>query len=117
MKRYAYVREQDPGLDAEFAAAETFGRTRLGAASLFWKNGLKWYTIPLDQVERIYRRVEFVYGKLCLGGSSYDIQRLMLVLKTGENVEIPVGDRMEKRAVALMQALRNAHPEIQYGKP
>ena len=48
MKKYTYVKNINESFDAEFAAAA-----------------------------RVYRRVEYVYGKICCGGDTYDIQQLV----------------------------------------
>ncbi len=116
MKKYTYIKNTDESVDREFSTAESYGQIKCGETVMFWKRGLKWYVISLSEVTRIYRRVEYVYGKICCGGDTYDMQRLVLVLKNGEELEIPVGDRMEKKAVELMEKLQKEHPEIQYGK-
>ena len=71
--------------------------------------------MPLANVQRIFRRVEPVYGKLCCGGHSFIIERLVLVLTDGTEVEIYIGDDVEPQAKALLQALQDTHPELQYG--
>ena len=116
MKQYLYIRQENTSLDTDFSSSTPYGKVRLGKNTIFWKKGFKWYQVELNQVQRIYRRVEHVYGKLCGGGDTYDIERLMLILKNGENVELVIGDRMTKEAVALMEHLQVSHPEIQYGK-
>ena len=116
MKKYLYTREPNTPKEQELKTASVYGKVRIGTKNIFWKKGFQWYTIELDKIQRIYRRVEHVYGKLCGGGDTYDIERLMLVLKDGEQVELVIGDRMEKEAVALMEYLQVTYPEIQYGK-
>lgn len=116
MKKYTYIKNTDESVDREFTEGESFGQVKCCETRLFWKRGLKWYAVSLSDVTRIYRRVEYVYGKICCGGDTYDMQRLVLVLKNGEELEIPVGDRMEKKAVALMEKLQSEHAEILYGK-
>ena len=115
MKQYLYIRQETPSLDTDFSSAVSYGKVKLGKNTIFWKKGFKWYHVELNQVQRIYRRVEHVYGKLCGGGDTYDIERLMLILKNGENVELVIGDRMAKDAIALMEHLKTSNPEIQYG--
>ena len=116
MKKYVYVRNVNIKADQEFLETEKYGNVKPGNTMLFWKRGLKWYVVSLEEVNRIYRRVEYVYGKNCVGRDKYEMQRLVLVLKNGEELEIPVGDRMEKKAVELMEYLQKEHAEILFGK-
>ena len=58
-----------------------------------------------------------VYGKLCCGGHSFIIERLVLLLNDGTELELYIGDDMEKKAIALLDTLRAGHPEILFGKP
>lgn len=116
LKAYTYTKGTDAALDAEFACAAVYSRVKLGSDSLFWKAGLRWYAISLSSVQRIFRRVEHVYGKMCCGGQNFDIERLVLILRDGSELVVYVGDDVRTNAQALMQALQDSHPEIQYGK-
>lgn len=115
-KQYLYQKGSDPALDADFAAASLYGKVKPGKQALFWRFGLRWYSLPLEHVQRIFRRVEPVYGKLCCGGQSFIIEWLVLLLKDGTEVVVHIGDDVKKDAEALLQALKEVHPEIQYGK-
>lgn len=115
-KSYRYTKGTDPQLDAQFAAAKSYEKVRPGVTALFWKSGLHWHTIPLTNVQRIFRRVEPVYGKLCCGGRSFLIEWLVLILNDGSELVLHIGDDVKKQAEALLQALKDAHPEIHYGK-
>lgn len=115
-KPYRYTKGENAALDADFASSAVFEKVRVGKTHLFWKSGLRWHSIPLEGLSRIYRRVEPVYGKLCCGGKSFIIQWLVLVLGDGSELVIHVGDEVEKKAVALLQWLQDNHPHIAYGK-
>ncbi|MEE0109579.1 MAG: hypothetical protein UEP57_01645 [Oscillospiraceae bacterium] len=116
LKQYLYSKGTDAALDAEFASAEAYGRVKPGKSAIFWKSGLRWYVISLDSVQRIFRRVEPVYGKLCCGRKTFIIERLVLILKDGTEVELYIGDDLERQAKALLESLKSAHPGIAYGK-
>lgn len=116
VKQYAYSRGTDGALDAEFAAAKAYGSVKTGQTVIFWKSGLRWCVIPVQKLQRIFRRVEPVYGKLCCGGRSYLIERLVLVLDNGEELVLRIGDDVQKEAEALLAHLKQLHPHIQYGK-
>lgn len=115
-KQYIYKKGNDPVLDADFSAASAYSKVKPGKQALFWKFGLRWHAVPMEAVQRIFRRVEPVYGKLCCGGQSFIIEWLVLMLKDGTELVVHIGDDVKKDAEALLQALKEAHPEIQYGK-
>ena len=117
LKPYVYKKGGDPALDQDFAAGKDYGWVRPGQTAVFWKNGLRWYAVPLTQVQRIFRRVEPVYGKLCCGGNSFIMEKLVLILKNGTELELYIGDDIEKKAAALLEFLQTGHPEIAFGKP
>lgn len=122
LKDLIYKPGADAALDAQFAAAKTYHNVRLGETSIFWKRTFHWYSLPLSRVQRVYRRVEEVRGRLCCGGANFDIQRLMLCLTDGSSLEITIGDSllvsvaMQRLAEDLYSTLKEAHPELQYGK-
>ena len=116
LKQYIHTKGNDPALDAEFDSAMSYSKVRAGETNLFWRNGLRRYAIPLFQVQRIYRRVEPVYGKLCCGGKSFLIEGLVLVLHDGSELVLHIGDDVKKEAEELLEALKTMHPELQYGK-
>ena len=116
-KEYLFIRGEDENLDMQFERSGAYGKVRVGEDMLFWKEGLRWYRVGMAQIQRIYRQVEHVYGRLCCGGRSYDIQRLIVVLRDGSGLKMHIGDDAVREAEALMEALRGMHPEIQYGKP
>lgn len=120
-KFYRYHKGIDPQLDADFASAAVYEKIRSGQNNLFWKSGLWWYTIPLTQVQRIFRRVEPVVGRLCCGGQSFLIEWLVLVLSDGRELVLHIGDNIvgssvQRQAEALLDQLMLSHPQIQYGK-
>lgn len=122
LKAYLYRRGTDKALDDAFDSGSFFGILKLGNGVLFWKTAFRWYCVVLSDAVRVYRRVEPVYGKLCCGGSSYDIESLVLVLKDGAELELligrnEIGNAVRKDAERLMQALQESHPELQFGKP
>lgn len=115
-KQYLYQKGTDAGLDGELAGAQAYGKVRVGKTSLFWRYGLRWYRIPMENLQRIYRRVEPVYGKLCCGGRSFLIEWLVLVKTDGSELVLHIGDDAKKEAEALMICLADTHPQLQYGK-
>lgn len=120
-KANIYTRGKDAALDAEFQSGTLYGKVKLASDMIFWKKGLRWFCLPLDQVQRAYRQVERVYGKMCCGGASFDIQRLVLVLRDGTTLTVvigdnEIGDQMKRQAEGLFQSLQGSHPELTFGK-
>ena len=117
LKPYVYKKKENAALDADFAAGKDYGWVRAGQDNLFWRTGLHWNVVSLTEVQRIFRRVEPVYGKLCCGGHSFIMERLVLILKDGTELDLYIGDDMEPKAAALLEYLKEGHPEIVFGKP
>ncbi len=116
VKQYAFVRGSDPVLDGEFAAAKAYGNIRPGETVIFWKSGLRWCAISVAEIQRIHRRLEPVVRRMCCGGRSYYVEWLVLILQSGEELMLRIGDDMKKDAEALFAHLQERYPDIQYGK-
>lgn len=116
VKAYLYSKGNDPILDQDFLSAKAYGKVKAGRQAVFWKSGLRWYAMPAENLQRIFRRVEPVYGKLCCGGRSFFIEWLVLVLPSGEELVIHIGDDVQKEAEALLEHLQQLHPVLSYGK-
>lgn len=109
-------RHHCPTPGPEYDSAPACGKVRLGENRLFWKSGLRIYAVEIRTIRRAYRQVEHVYGKLCLGGRSYDIQRLVLCLEDGTQMTIHIGDDAKSAAVELMETIARRFPHIAIGK-
>ena len=116
VKQYLYTKGVDAVLDADFDTAKDYAKVRPGRQAIFWKNGLRRYSIPVEEVQRVYRQLEPVIRRMCCGGKSYYIERLVMILKNGEELVIHIGDDVPKDAEALYEALKQLHPNLQYGK-
>ena len=116
LKPYVYKKGMNPDLDAQFSAAKDYGWGKPGQTAVFWKTGLRWDAISLSEAERIFRRVVPVYGKLCCGGRSFIMEYLVIIRKDGGELELYIGDDMEKKAAALLDFLKQSHPELAFGK-
>ena len=113
LKQYRY----EAGEDTEFSQAVRYEKVKLGVDHLYWKPMFRWHRISLSQVQRIFRRVQDVHGRLCCGGRNFRIEWIVLLLKDGTELEIHLGEDVGKRAEALLEALKAAHPQLQYGRP
>lgn len=116
LKPYFFTKGTSAGLDEEFSSAAVYGKVKPGNTALFWKSGLRWYQIPFASVQRIFRRVERMHIRACGGGRPFASQWLVLVLSDGKELVVHIADNDAKKAESLLQALKEAHPEIPYGK-
>lgn len=116
LKKYVYTKGANAAADQDFELDTSYGRVKLGNQFIFWKKGLRWYGVEVKNIERAYRRVEEVSTKICCGPANFDIQKLRLVLKDGEELELLVGEGNIREAEALYRELQEKHPQIQYGK-
>lgn len=116
LKPYVYTKGTDTVLDAQFVSAAPYARAKLGQTHIFWKAGFRWYCIPIAQVQRIFRRLLPVRTSLCCGGANFMVEWLVLVLQDGTELEIYMGDDVQTKAEAMLQSMKGAHPQIQYGK-
>jgi len=115
-KPFVYHKGNDPLLDRDFEAAEIYNKVKVGKTAIFWRYGLRRYAMPVENIQRIFRRVEPVFGRLCCGGRSYIIEWLVLVLHDGSEIVLHIGDDVQKQAEALLVHLKSTHPQLQYGK-
>jgi len=115
-KEFIYKRGSLTEVDLDFDGAKAYMRVKLGQSYIFWKKGLKWNAIAIKDVERAFRRVEEVKTKVCCGPANFDIERLILVLKNQETLDIRIGDGTKREAEELYANLKEQHPELQYGK-
>ena len=113
---YVYRKKEDAHADQEFAQASQYGKVKIGKDLIFWKKGLKWNVTDLDGVTRAFRRIEAVDAKMCCGNVNFDVQKLVLVRKDGEELELLIGEGTVREADALYQRLQESRPEITYGK-
>ena len=116
LKQYVYSKGMDENLDAQFASAVSYARVRVGQTHFFWKAGLRWYCIPIQSARRIFRRQMPVRTKLCCGGANFAVEWLVLILEDGSELEIYMGDDVQVKAEALLTRLKDAYPQLQYGK-
>ena len=100
----------------EYDHALPFGNLRLGNTRLFWKHGMKLCHLELDTVRRVWRQEENVYGKLCCGGRSYVIHRLVLKLQDGQVLTLHIGDDVKVDAEGLLAVIAERFPHIAIGK-
>lgn len=116
LKEFQYRKKENELVDQEFVSSGSYGKVKLGEKRIFWKRGFSWYQAELGDISRIYRRIEAVDTKMCCGNVNFDIQKLVLILKDGTELEVLIGEGMPKEAEALYEALKHQADWICYGK-
>ena len=115
-KPYRYHKGESAELDAQYKEAAVFSKIRVAQDGLFWRHGLGQYYIPFQGLQRIFRRVQEVRGKLCCGAQNFNIEYLVLILPENQELVLHIGDDVKNRAEALLEYLKQVRPEIPYGK-
>ena len=100
----------------EYEHALPFGNLRLSSKRLFWKSGLRLCCVDMTTVRRVWRQEENVYGKLCCGGRSYVIHRLVLVTEDGQQLTLHIGDDERAAAEELLRVIAERFEHIAVGK-
>ncbi len=116
-KPYLYRKGQNPAVDADFAAAPAFGKVRVGKTHFFWRFGLSRYAIPIASIQRIYRRIQPMHGRLCAGGRDFFIEWMVLVLQDGTEVEFHYADSEKLLDNPALEYMKAAYPQISYTTP
>ena len=113
---YTYKKGENTILDQEFITGEPYGKVKLAEHTIFWKQGLRWRCLDLSAVRQAFRRVEAVNTKMCCGNVNFDIQKLVLILRDGTELELLIGEGTLREAEKLFERMKEKHNGIQYGK-
>lgn len=116
LAEFRYQKNVNNLADREFENSSLYGKVRLGENSIFWKKGFSWYCVNLKEVNRIFRRIEAVDTKMCCGNVNFDIQKLVLILKDGTELEALIGDGLIREAEVLYKRLQGQAQGILFGK-
>lgn len=63
-------------------------KIRLEEQFISYKKGLKWHTLPYEDISNAYLRIEEVNGRICCGVASFDMHFLMLKTSSGELIKV-----------------------------
>lgn len=102
-------------LRTEYRAAREVGKLRLGAQVLFFRNGLKTYYIPYQDIKRCFRRVMMIPAKLCCGKGELPVENLVVCDAQKEVAQIQLPGTNAARI--LMEELKRLIPDAEFGRP
>lgn len=111
-----YKKKQNEQIDAAFKAADKHGMNiRFANDTLFYRKGFHWEYITSQTVERVYRRVEEVISHTSCCAENMDIQKFIVIHKSGEQETVHVCDGEPRLAERLYEDMQKAWPDVKFG--
>ena len=102
-----------PELSADFEAAESFDKVRVGKLGVYWREGFRLRALPYGSFERVFIRIQEVNGKLCCGKAVFQYFRLVFVRGGKEYADVMSED--EAAMDAALARIAELSPETQIG--
>lgn len=104
---------EDGSIIEDYSSAAQFGKTGIGKEGVYYKDGLKKRFAAYGEIERYFKRVHEVNGKLCCGSATFAYYKLILICGGKEiTAMMTENEREVDGAVAGIKAIR---PKIPYG--
>ena len=116
MKFYPLTKE----LPAEVVAAgykegREIGKARMGGKCLYFRDKLKVYYIPYEDISRVFRRVLLIPAKMCCGRGDFEVENIVICSGEKEMAQIQLpGERAGK---IMLEELSKLAPHAEIGKP
>ena len=116
MKFYALASElANEVLFAGYKEGREIGKARLGAKCLYFRDNLKVYYIPYEDMTRVFRRVLLIPAKMCCGKGDFEVENIVICTEKGEVAQIQLpGERAGK---IMLEELSRLAPGAEVGKP
>ena len=116
MKFYPVTGELSPEvLYAGYKEGREIGKVRLGGQCLYFRDKLKVYYIPYEDMTRVFRRVLLIPAKMCCGKGDFEVENIVICTAEGEKAQVQLpGERAGK---ILLEELARRAPHADVGKP
>ena len=116
MKFYALASElANEAVLAGYKEGREIGKARLGAECLYFREKLKVYYIPYEDITRVFRRVLLIPAKMCCGKGDFEVENIVICTEKGEVAQIQLpGERAGK---IMLEELARLAPNAESGKP
>ena len=102
-------------LFAGYKEGREIGKARLGAKCLYFRDKLKVYYIPYEDMTRVFRRVLLIPAKMCCGKGDFEVENMVICTAEGEKAQIQLpGERAGK---IMLEELARLAPHAEVGKP
>ena len=116
MKLYPLASELAPEVAAAgYKEGREIGKIRLGAKALYFRDKLKVYYVPYEDMTRVFRRVLMIPATMCCGKGDFEVENIVICTEKGEVAQIQLpGERAGK---ILLEELGKRAPHAEVGKP
>ena len=116
MKFYALASElANEAVLAGYKEGREIGKARLGAECLYFREKLKVYYIPYEDITRVFRRVLLIPATMCCGKGDFEVENIVICTEKGEVAQIQLpGERAGK---IMLEELARLAPNAESGKP
>lgn len=112
-----YKKKENVALDTAFSNATKYGfNIKFCDIAIFYKKGFHWEYIKHEDIIQIYRRVEEVISHTSCCAENMDIQKFIVILKSGETIPVHICDGEPRLAENLYDTVMNTWTDIKYGK-
>ncbi len=114
-KRFAGLRGtvESAEVNADFEAAESFDKLRVGRLGIYYRDGFKTKYIDYASMERAFIRIQEVNGRMCCGSATFAYYRMVFLCGGRE-----IADFMSEKEAAMDAALAKIHemaPQVPIG--
>ncbi|MBO5556976.1 MAG: hypothetical protein J5927_07300 [Oscillospiraceae bacterium] len=103
----------DAAVRADYEAAETFDKVKVGALGAYFRDGFKIRFLAYDALERVFIRIQEVNGRMCCGNATFAYYRLVFV-KDGKEVANALSEN-EKAMDDALAAIAARAPALAIG--
>ena len=116
MKLYPLASELAPEVAAAgYKEGREIGKIRLGAKALYFRDKLKVYYVPYEDMTRVFRRVLMIPATMCCGKGDFEVENIVICTEKGEVAQIQLpGERAGK---IMLEELAKLAPHAEIGKP
>ena len=116
MKLYPLASELAPEVAAAgYKEGREIGKIRLGAKALYFRDKLKVYYVPYEDMTRVFRRVLMIPATMCCGKGDFEVENIVICTEKGEVAQIQLpGERAGK---IMLEELARRAPHAEVGKP
>lgn len=104
-----------PELTLDYEAAQRFGKLRVGARGVYFRDGLRLRHVAYGEMERVVLRIEKVHSRTCCSGVAYPVCHLIFIVGGRELDRCLSEDRAAMEAA--VRAIRTQAPALPVDAP
>ena len=104
---------KDEALNADYEAAPSFVKLKVGKLGVYYPDGFKIRAIKYNDIDRVFIRIHEVNGKMCCGSTIFQYFRMVFVKDQKEFADYVCED--EKAMDMALEEIRKNAPQILFG--